>query len=178
MTALNLLDNCFLVNYCEEQRWVMKNRDKLEASHLKSHVGYWLRVVSNAVSHSFAKKLAASDVTVAEWVILREMYSGEQATSPSVVADMTGLTRGAVSKLIERLLQKGLVTRAEASGDRRYQDIKLTSAARKLVPQLASIADENDGRFFSVLTTSERNALMMILVKIAESHQLNTNPIE
>jgi len=151
---------------------------KLEASDLKSHIGYWLRIVSNAVSHSFARKLAATDVTVAEWVILREMYSGAQTTSPSVVADMTGLTRGAVSKLIERLLQKGLVTRAEASGDRRYQEIELTAAARRLVPKLASIADENDGAFFSVLTPSERSALKAILVKMAESHKLNTNPIE
>lgn len=151
---------------------------KVEPSHLKSHIGYWLRVVSNAVSHSFAKKLAACDVTVAEWVILREMYAGEQTTSPSVVADMTGLTRGAVSKLIERLLQKGLVTRAEASGDRRYQELGLTAAANKLVPKLASIADRNDESFFSILTASERNTLRTILMKVAESHQLNTNPIE
>jgi DNA-binding MarR family transcriptional regulator len=156
----------------------MARKDKLEASQLKSHIGYWLRVVSNAVSHSFAKKLAATDVTVAEWVILREMYSGDQTTSPSVVADMTGLTRGAVSKLIERLLQKGLVTRAEAALDRRYQEIELTATAKKLVPKLASIADENDGSFFSVLTTSERSALLTILVKMAEFHKLNTNPIE
>ncbi|MBC7533861.1 MAG: hypothetical protein H7318_20020 [Oligoflexus sp.] len=52
------------------------------------------------------------------------------------------------SKLIERLLQKGLVTRAEATGDRRYQEIKLTKTAIKLVPKLAGIADENDEDFF------------------------------
>lgn len=156
----------------------MAKTTKIEANHLKSHLGYRLRVVSNAVSHSFARKLATSDVTVAEWVILREMYSGDETTSPSIVAEMTGLTRGAVSKLIERLLQKGLVTRTEASGDRRYQEIKLTAIARKLVPKLAKIADENDENFFSVLTASERNTLMNLLVKVAETHQLNTNPVE
>lgn len=156
----------------------MTKKSKVEVSHLKSHIGYRLRVVSNAVSHAFAKALANCDVTVAEWVILREMYSGDETTSPSVVAGMTGLTRGAVSKLIERLLQKGLVTRAEATGDRRYQEIKLTATAIKLVPKLAGIADENDEDFFSVLTPSERKVLMNTLVKIAESHQLNTNPIE
>jgi DNA-binding MarR family transcriptional regulator len=156
----------------------MPKNEAKEASNLRSHMGYWLRVVSNAVSHSFARKLAATDVTVAEWVILREMYSGDSPTSPSAVSETTGLTRGAVSKLIERLLQKGLVTRAEASGDRRYQEIKLTSAGRKLVPKLASIADENDETFFSLLTASERNALRAILVKMAEAHKLNRAPIE
>ena len=156
----------------------MRKRNKTEASELKSHIGYHLRVVSNAVSLSFSKKLADYDVTVAEWVILREMYSNkEDKTAPSVVAEMTGLTRGAVSKLIERLLQKGFVSRSEASHDRRYQDILLTSKAVKLVPRLASIADENDHRFFSKLTASERSVLKTTLLKLAKIHDLQTNPI-
>lgn len=156
----------------------MAKKEKLEASSLRSHIGYRMRVVSNAVSHAFAKKLAIHEVTVAEWVVLREMYSGDETTSPSKIADITGLTRGAISKLIERLLQKGLVTRTESSQDRRYQDIKLTSDALKIVPKLAGIADENDQRFFSVLSKNDRKNLMDILIKLAEHHQLNVNPIE
>jgi DNA-binding MarR family transcriptional regulator len=157
----------------------MANKNaKLKPSALRSHIGYRLRVVSNAVSHSFARKLAASDVTVAEWVILREMYSADEMTSPSVVAELTGLTRGAISKLIDRLLIKDLVVRSESSEDRRYQEIKLTAKAIHLVPKLAAIADENDKSFFSALTSSERKSLMNILIKLAELHKLNTNPIE
>jgi DNA-binding MarR family transcriptional regulator len=156
----------------------MEKRQKLRASELKSHIGYHLRVVSNAVSHSFARKLAASDVTVAEWVILREMYAGDEKTSPSIVANLTGLTRGAVSKLIDRLLHKGLVTRTESAGDRRYQEIKLTANAIKLVPKLAAIADENDESFFSTLSPSDRKNLINTLTKVAELHKLNANPIE
>lgn len=155
----------------------MDKRKKLKASGLKSHLGYHLRVVSNAVSHSFARKLQASDVTVAEWVILREMYAGDETTSPSNVAELTGLTRGAVSKLIDRLLHKDLVTRTGATGDRRYQEIKLTINAIKLVPKLASIADENEASFFSMLSQTERKTLMNTLVKLTEFHKLNTNPI-
>lgn len=156
----------------------MSKKEILEPSHLKSHIGYRLRVVSNAVSHSFAKKLAALDVTVAEWVILREMYSHEENTSPSAVAEITGLTRGAVSKLIDRLLHKGLVTRAESAGDRRYQDIELTPKAMKLIPKLSQIADENDASFFSLLSQSERDLLMKTLIKLADLNKLNANPIE
>ncbi|MGZ3727443.1 MAG: MarR family winged helix-turn-helix transcriptional regulator, partial [Pseudobdellovibrio sp.] len=94
------------------------------------------------------------------------------------VAELTGLTRGAVSKLIDRLLTKELVSRAEASGDRRYQDIKLTSNAVKLVPKLAAIADENDESFFSVLSETEKKMLLKILSKLAGIHKLKTNPIE
>ncbi|EOQ96562.1 MarR family protein [Leptospira wolbachii serovar Codice str. CDC] len=156
----------------------MAKKETLTPSHLKSHLGYRLRIVSNAVSHSFAKALGSLDVTVAEWVILREMYSNKENTSPSAVAEITGLSRGAVSKLIDRLLHKGLVIRTEASVDRRYQDIRLTPKATKLVPKLSQIADENDRVFFSILSKSERDLLMKTLIKLAEIHKLKTNPIE
>ncbi|TGL18971.1 MarR family transcriptional regulator [Leptospira yanagawae] len=156
----------------------MTSEANLEPSHLKSHLGYHLRVVSNAVSHSFAKKLTSLDVTVAEWVILREMYANPNNTSPSGVAEFTGLSRGAVSKLIDRLLQKKLVSREEGSVDRRYQEIKLTKQGRTLVPKLAKIADENDEYFFSMLTPTEKKEIRKILIKLTNLHKLNTNPIE
>ncbi|MCG6145386.1 MarR family winged helix-turn-helix transcriptional regulator [Leptospira bandrabouensis] len=156
----------------------MRKKQNLEPSHLKSHLGYHLRVVSNVVSHSFAKKLESLDVTVAEWVILREMYSYKTNTSPSVIAEITGLSRGAVSKLIDRLLNKGLVSREEASEDRRYQDIKLTKAGVKLVPRLSEVADENDSTFFSLLSKSEKEELRKTLIKLTSAHKLNLTPIE
>ena len=151
---------------------------KFAASRLTSHIGFWMRRVSNHVSHAFARKLDAAGVTVAEWVVLREMYSGDDTTSPSRVATLTGLSRGAVSKLISRLLAKGLVTRAESADDRRYQDIRLTAAALRLVPALAKLADENDDERFRVLSASERKTLHALLKKTAERHHLRQMPVE
>jgi DNA-binding MarR family transcriptional regulator len=143
---------------------------------LRSHIGFWLRFVSNHVSHGFARNLDGSGVTVAEWVILREMFNSP-STSPSALATATGLTRGAVSKLIDRLVQKKLVSRAEASGDRRFQDIKLTSAGRALVPRLARIADQNDEEFFSQLSAEERERLVATLKKLVAANRLHKIPI-
>lgn len=146
-------------------------------SDLKSHIGFWLRFVSNHVSQSFAAKVAATGVTVAEWVVLREMFD-ETVTSPSVLARGTGLTRGAVSKLVDRLLGKKLVTRTEAAEDRRYQDIGLTAAGRALVPQLAALADENDEQFFSELSKTERERLVSTLKKLVRTNNLDKLPTE
>lgn len=156
----------------------MAKKQKIEVSRLTEHIGYWMRIVSNSVSYSFARKLEASGITVAEWVILREMYAGDDTTSPSVVAELTGLTRGAVSKLITRLLEKGLVTRRESSNDRRYQDIELTTKGALLVPKIAAIADQNDGEFFSGLSKAERNQLKSLLRKLTEHLQIKTVPTE
>jgi DNA-binding MarR family transcriptional regulator len=155
-----------------------KRSGKIAASRLTMHIGFWMRLVSNHVSYAFARKLESSGVTVAEWVILREMYGGDDTTSPSVVAELTGLTRGAVSKLISRLLEKSLVTRKESSSDRRYQDIELTPAAIALVPKLATLADANDAEFFGVLSRSDRKILSGILKKAAALHKLTKVPVD
>ncbi|MGE4348672.1 MAG: MarR family winged helix-turn-helix transcriptional regulator [Candidatus Berkiella sp.] len=153
-------------------------KSNTEISSLEAHIGFWLRLVSNHVSYAFARKLDASGVTVAEWVVLREMYGYEAAmTSPSTVATLTGLTRGAVSKLIDRLLNKQLVTRTESNDDRRFQNIQLTKEAIRLVPKLTALADENDEAFFSMLSSAEQNTLKKILKKTAHFHQLKKIPI-
>jgi DNA-binding MarR family transcriptional regulator len=146
-------------------------------SDLKSHTGFWLRFVSNHVSQSFARHLLASGVTVAEWVVLREMFD-QSETSPSVLAEVIGLTRGAVSKLVDRLITKKLITREEHSEDRRFQSIALTPTGRRLIPKLAAIADKNDEQYFSALSPKERTALLATLKKLVHAHSLTKIPIE
>lgn len=156
------------------------NREKLSSpsvSELKSHTGFWLRFVSNHVSHAFARKLLDSGVTAAEWVVLRTIYDTDE-TAPSTLAEQTGLTRGAISKLIERLVVKKLVSRKEGNDDRRYQRIALTSAGRKLVPTLAAIADGNDQEFFNPLTAREQQTLIATLKKLVQAHDLHKLPTE
>lgn len=146
-------------------------------SDLKAHVGFWMRFVSNHVSYAFARKVQQTGVTVAEWVVLREMFGRDKAT-PSEIAGATGMTRGAASKLIDRLVEKNLVSRREREDDRRYQDIALTPAGAKLVPALAALADQNDHAFFSVLTAAERASLLVVLKKLVQRHDLHTMPTE
>src|ERR1700744_4585058 len=94
----------------------------LTVSDLKKHLGFWLRFVSNHVSHAFARKLQASGVTVAEWGVMREMFDDDEM-SPGVLADRIGMTRGGVSKLIDRLVGKALIARTDRTDDRRFQSI-------------------------------------------------------
>jgi DNA-binding MarR family transcriptional regulator len=146
-------------------------------SDLKKHAGFWLRFVSNHVSHAFARKLLASGVTVAEWVVMREMFDDKE-TSPGVLAERMGMTRGGVSKLVDRLVKKKLISRRDRSDDRRFQSIALTPAGRRLIPHLADLADQNDEEFFQPLSTRERAALIAAMKKLVEAHGLRTLPTE
>lgn len=146
------------------------------ASPLEAHLGYWLRYVSNHVSHAFGQRLAARGVTVAEWVVMREL--ADRAAAPSALAASLGLTRGAISKLADRLVAKGLAVRTADEGDRRFQSLSLTAAGRALVPELAALADENDAAFFGHLSGEERAAIEAAMREIVRRKGLKGVPTD
>lgn len=148
-----------------------------EISALDDHLGYWLRFVSNSVSHAFAAKLAGQGVTAAEWVVLRTLFDGDGLT-PSTVAGRLGMTRGAISKLADRLEAKALVTRSFSESDRRSQLLALSREGRVLVPQLAGLADRNDAEFFDHLPTEDRATLVRIMKSIVAHRRLKAVPTE
>jgi DNA-binding MarR family transcriptional regulator len=139
-------------------------------------VGFWLRFVSNHVSHAFKLKVEAQGVTVAEWVVLRALFDTDDV-NPSEIAERLGMTRGAISKLVDRVVAKRLVKCTAERGDRRYQSLALTSAGRKIVPVLAALADQNDAEFFGQLTGEQRSGLIALLKEIARERDLRDVPV-
>lgn len=149
----------------------------MPVSDLSAHLGYWLRFVSNHVSLAFARKVEGRGVTVAEWVLLRVLHDAEP-TAPSRLADRLGLTRGAVSKLADRLEAKGLIARAASASDGRAHTLALTPQGADLVPVLAALADQNDAEFFAELTADERAVIAGALRRIVEKRGLQAVPVD
>ena len=138
-----------------------------DPSALEASLGYWLRSASNQVWHGLSQKLAARDVTAAEWVLLRMIYAHDVG-APNRLARDLGMTKGAISKLVDRLVEKGLASKAPMTSDRRHQDVWLTPAGRALVPELAALADANDAEYFGHLSVAEREILESLLRGIVQ----------
>lgn len=147
----------------------------MPVSNLADHTGYWLRMVSNAVSQDFARKVTSEGVTVAEWSFLRMLYD-QDGTAPVALADQMSMTRGAISKLADRLVAKGLVARTESGG--RGQILFLTLAGKAKVPVLAAMADANDADYFGVLGGDDSQTLRRILKTLVEKRGLTTPPVD
>lgn len=142
---------------------------------LEAHLGFWMRFVSNHVSMRFHKLLEADGVTVTEWVALSTLWLQSEA-SHALLIEALGMTKGAASKVISRLEEKGLAERQLVDGRAREQSLKLTLKGKKLLPQLAQHANENDEHFFAHLPLSERKALMNTLKSLVKHHQLKEIP--
>ena len=149
----------------------METNGSFGPADLKSHLGYWMRLVSSQVSSAFAARLEGEGVSVIEWLMLRELY--EHALAPSILARRIGLTRGAITKLADRLTERHLLRREASASDGRGQTLALTMTGRSLVPRLAALADRNDQEFFGSLTPQDRATLERLLRDIAKGARLS-----
>lgn len=154
-----------------------KPKHEPQPSDLEAHLGYWLRYVSNHVSAAFARKVESAGVTVSEWVLLRTLIDAAPC-SPRLLAERTGLHKSPISRLLDRLVQKGLVQRKADPHDGRAQIITLQSRGRALVPRLAAMADANDAEYFAHLSSTDRNHLLRILRRTVQTHGMKQLPME
>jgi DNA-binding MarR family transcriptional regulator len=145
-------------------------------SSLEAHMGFWLRFVSNHVSTRFQQQLEARGVTVTEWVALRTLWAGSETRHAELIQAL-GMTKGAASKVVSRLEEKGLAERQFIQESARDQTVVLTAPGRALVPLLAALADANDEHFFGHLGAQERQALMNTMQALVLHHQLKDIPV-
>jgi DNA-binding MarR family transcriptional regulator len=125
----------------------------------QAQLSYWLRLADTHYSESFEPQLKGCNIIASEWAALRELYRPGRL-SPSDVARAIGMTRGGTSKLIDRLVQKGLVEKRIGHYDRRVRTVELTEDGQFLVKYLAFSEERADRGFFRRLRPRGRCQLM------------------
>lgn len=85
---------------------------------------------------------------------------------PSQLADVLGLTRGALSARLGPIEETGLITRANDAADRRRVRVRLTAAGYDAFEQHASSEEQGEDALLSVLTEEEKKTLADLLRKL------------
>ena len=83
--------------------------------------------------------------------------------TPGELAGTTMVTSGAVTKRIDRLEEKGYVTRTVSEDDARSRRIRLTEAGHALIDELVPQHLANERRLLAGLTDLERSRLEHLL---------------
>lgn len=87
-------------------------------------------------------------------------------SSPSQLADLLGLTRGALSARLGPMEDAGLITRTTDDGDRRRVHVRLTPAGSTALERHLDAEDEGEGALLTSLTREERETLAGLLRKL------------
>ncbi len=137
---------------------------------LEGHLGYWLRTLSNHVSKTFAARLEKHAVSVPQWVVLRTLFERGACSQRELLKDIAG-DKGALSRMIERLVERGLVSQRQNEKSRREVIVTLTTPGRKLVPLLAKEADANDAAFFATLGERQKKEFLTLIQGLIEANR-------
>lgn len=113
-------------------------------------VGYLMHQVVQAMRRQIDQRMAALGLTAAQWHPLWRIRL-EGTMGARELAQATGVDAGAMTRLVDRLVAKGLIERVRGSGDRRTVELTLTAAGRavadKVPAQLAAVNNAFLGDF-------------------------------
>lgn len=121
--------------------------------------GQFSDIVVKTMTVQLLRELDDLDITLSQLQALTHVAERCKSSVGSI-AERLGVTHPAAVKLVDKLHQKGLVTRGVAAGDHRQSEIAITPEGRRLVNAVRQARTERLERVLNEMTAEERQALI------------------
>ncbi len=142
--------------------------DALDTDPLDIHAlpGHLIRRLHQISVAQFMDRMAEEDIDLtpvqfSAMAAIRRHPGIDQAT----VAGLVAYDRATLGKVVDRLVDKGLVARQISSVDRRAREVRLTDAGIALLDRVLPIVKAAQTRFLSGLNAEERAQFISLLQK-------------
>jgi len=126
---------------------------------------YLLASVSAGASESFYVKVREAGLKPPEWRVLGSLDGDEGATITGLAA-LSFMEQSRMTRLVERMEGKGLVTRRPDPADRRLVRVFTTPEGRRIGQALIAAAKAHEARIMALLTPTEGARLKALLNKL------------
>lgn len=116
-----------------------------------------------------------SGLTLTQCKALLLLAAAEAGTAPAAVGDLAdtlGVSLAAVSRAVDGLVRKRLVTRVEDERDRRVRRIAITGAGTRLAEELIATRMAGLEDFSASLTAAQRRKLDAALASLLEREEI------
>lgn len=107
-----------------------------------------------------------AQITLTQLAVLRVLREGPRTSGR--LGFEAELSPTSVTRIVDRLERRGLVTRRRESEDRRYVEVHLELAGEKLLGQLRILRGSDLYRAVEAMTTDERRRLTASLRRLVE----------
>ena len=135
--------------------------------------GYWVNRLGAAVRTVVDRELKAFDLTRRQVGMLihveRAEIKEENAPTASDLTRALGVDSTAITRMIDRLEEKGLLERSPDPSDGRRHRIHLTRAAKTLMPKLKGLARGVEQRFEEGVSKADIETFQRVLMNMLEN---------
>ncbi|MEJ2374916.1 MAG: MarR family transcriptional regulator [Pseudolabrys sp.] len=115
----------------------------IELGDLDERLGYFVRRLRVWVFQDFIQRLAAVDISPAQFSVL-VVIGANPGLSQSQLAATLGIERARLVRLLHRLESRGLTQRLPSSADGRRHALQLTGDGDKVLAQARALAAEHE----------------------------------
>ncbi|HSZ73772.1 MAG TPA: MarR family transcriptional regulator [Rhizomicrobium sp.] len=117
---------------------------------------------------------ADADFTFTQWVVLMAVRDGIATTCGEIARHMDHDT-GAITRLVDQMERRDLITRRRSTEDRRVVNLEITPAGKALAKSLAPRITEFWNRTLDGFSAEEFSQLISLLTRLMA--QLEAQPI-
>jgi DNA-binding MarR family transcriptional regulator len=139
---------------------------------LTEHLYGLLKFLLHGHGGDYVRAVGELELSLTQLRALHVLAYDVEQTSLKDLADRLGLSLPAVSRSIDGLVQRGLVTRSEDDADRRMKQLRATPRAPELLDRLTELRLAGIEKFVASLTPRERTRLAAGLAPLAEREEI------
>lgn len=140
---------------------------------VEDYLLYLLARVSHALSGEFHQQLRRRGVSVPVWRVLASL-SGSRGETVTGLAEVCLLQQPTMTKLLDRMVRDGLVTRSQDTRDRRVVRVVLTEKGEALGVELTAAAHQHEAAVLARFPEIERLNLKGLLRSVL-ARETNSN---
>jgi len=133
----------------------------------------WRAVVTShaAVTDRVQKALVAADLPPLSWFEMLSAVKRSPTGRPrmSELAEWLTLSRGGITKLVDRLQDAGYLQRVSCAEDRRALQAELTAAGERMLEEMQSVYEAELQRHLVMLSPEEAELITAALQKVTGS---------
>ena len=138
------------------------DRERFSLQHSPGHL---IALINQLKDRLLERHLVDHDVTAAQFKIVL-LISQERASSSADLVRLLSLDSGAMTRMLDRLEQKGLLTRERSIEDRRQVRLTLTQSGKALGVRVPQIAADATNELTGCLSRSELDEFQRLLKKM------------
>lgn len=135
----------------------------------QSSTGHLIAKLHHSLRRTLEIELARfGDVSSAQWLVMMILTHQDDVTAASL-AKRLNYDPGSMTRLLDRLQEKGLIQRTRADADRRCIQIELTAAGRALKPSLPTAAINAINQSLTGFKPEEHELLNRLLERMLDN---------
>ncbi len=133
---------------------------------IEESIGYLMKKAQAALQRSIDGKMSALDLTALQWAPLLFISLSKTNITAADLSRCLGVETSSMTRMLDRLESKGLLTRKRSADDRRVIFLELTAEAQPLVSKVPFLVAETLNQHLRGFSKEEVETLKSMLKRI------------